>query len=92
MGVNYSSYHGVHFQAPAPGSFIQIRCQMPKFPFTIGSYKVGTRILANNEEADWLLGGAGFIRVENGDFFGTGSTGFSHPFMTNFSAKWSQTD
>jgi lipopolysaccharide transport system ATP-binding protein len=89
MGVNYSSYHGVHFDAPA-NSVLQIRCVMPKFPFTIGTYKVGTRILVNNEEADWLLGGAGFIRVENGDFFGTGSTGFSHSSMTNFLANWQQ--
>jgi len=89
MGVNYSSYHGVHFDAPA-GSVLQIRCILPKFPFTVGTYKVGTRILVNNEEADWLLGGAGFIRVENGDFFGTGSAGFSHSSMTNFLANWSQ--
>jgi lipopolysaccharide transport system ATP-binding protein len=87
MGVNYSSYHGVHFDA-APDSVMQIRCVLPKFPFTIGTYKVGTRILVNNEEADWLLGGAGFIKVENGDFFGTGSAGFSHSSMTNFPAEW----
>lgn len=90
MGVNYSSYHGLHFDAPA-GSVLQIRCILPKFPFTVGTYKVGTRILVNNEEADWLLGGAGFIRVENGDFFGTGSSGFSHSSMTNFLVNWSQT-
>jgi lipopolysaccharide transport system ATP-binding protein len=89
MGVNYSSYHGLHFDAPA-GSVLQIRCILPKFPFTVGTYKVGTRILVNNEEADWLLGGAGFIRVENGDFFGTGSSGFSHSSMTNFLVNWSQ--
>ena len=87
MGVNYSSYHGTHFDAPANGT-ITIRCVIPRFPFTIGTYKVGTRILVNNEESDWLLGGAGFIRVENGDFFGTGSAGFSHSSMTNFLAKW----
>jgi lipopolysaccharide transport system ATP-binding protein len=87
MGVNYSSYHGIHFDAPAHSDLF-IRCRIPRFPFTIGTYKVGTRILVNNEEADWLLGGAGFIRVENGDFFGTGSSGFSHSGMTNFPADW----
>lgn len=89
MGVNYSSYHGAHFDAPANGT-ITIRCVIPRFPFTIGTYKVGTRILVNNEESDWLLGGAGFIRVENGDFFGTGSAGFSHSSMTNFLVNWNQ--
>jgi hypothetical protein len=49
---------------------------------------VGTRILVNNEEADWLLGGAGYIQVENGDFYGTGSIGFSHHYMTNFMGHW----
>lgn len=87
MGVNYSSYHGQLFNAEANSEVI-IECRVPKFPFTIGTYKVGTRILVNSEEADWLLGGAGFIRVENGNFFGTGSNGFSHTGMTNFLAEW----
>jgi lipopolysaccharide transport system ATP-binding protein len=87
MGVNYSSYHGQVFSAEANSEVI-LECRVPKFPFTIGTYKVGTRILVNNEEADWLLGGAGFIRVENGNFFGTGSNGFSHTGMTNFLAEW----
>ena len=87
MGVNYSSYHGVYFEAGPETEFL-IRCVIPRFPFTIGTYKIGTRILVNNEEADWLLGGAGFIRVENGDFFSTGNSGFSHSGMTNFLADW----
>lgn len=87
MGVNYSSYHGKYFDVDANTEFL-IHCRVPHFPFTVGTYKVGTRILVNNEEADWLLGGAAFIRVENGDFFGTGSIGFSHSGMTNFVADW----
>jgi hypothetical protein len=46
--------------------------------------------MVNNEEADWLFGGAGFIQVENGDFFGTGKIGFSNPNMLNISGDWSQ--
>jgi lipopolysaccharide transport system ATP-binding protein len=87
MGVLYSSYQKIFFEAD-PGALISIKCVVPSFPFTIGTYKVGTRILVNNEESDWLLGGAGFISVENGDFFGTGSIGFSHHHMTNFLGRW----
>jgi lipopolysaccharide transport system ATP-binding protein len=87
MGVLYSSYQKVYFEAE-PGELISVRCVIPSFPFTIGTYKVGTRILVNNEEADWLLGGAGYIQVENGDFYGTGSIGFSHHYMTNFMGHW----
>lgn len=88
MGVLYSSYQNFHCDAEADSLFM-ITCKVPKWPFTIGSYKVGTRILVNNEEADWLLGGAGFIKVENGDFYGTGNSGFSHSYMTNFLGEWS---
>jgi len=87
LGVLYSSYQSVFFEMKA-GELQQIKCVIPAFPFTLGSYKVGTRIMVNNEESDWLLGGAGFILVENGDFYGTGSTGFSHQYMTNFLGRW----
>jgi lipopolysaccharide transport system ATP-binding protein len=87
MGVLYSSYQKIFFEGQ-PGELMMVKCVVPSFPFTIGTYKVGTRILVNNEEADWLLGGAGFIAVENGDYFGTGSIGFSHHHMTNFLGRW----
>lgn len=87
MGVLYSSYQSVYFEME-PNQLMRIKCVVPNFPFTIGTYKVGTRIVVNNEESDWLLGGAGFISVENGDFYGTGSTGFTHPYMTNFLGRW----
>lgn len=88
MGVLYSSYQGIYYEA-GPNETMLIKCHVPNFPFTIGTYKVGTRIVVNNEESDWLLGGAGYITVENGDFYGTGSIGFSHHHMTNFLGRWS---
>jgi len=87
MGVLYSSYQSIFFDMK-PNQTLQIKCVVPNFPFTIGNYKVGTRIVVNNEESDWLLGGAGFILVENGDFYGTGNTGFSNPYLTNFIGTW----
>jgi lipopolysaccharide transport system ATP-binding protein len=89
MAVLYSSYQNIHFDA-GPNETILISCRISRFPFSIGSYKIGTRIMVNNEEADWLFGGAGFIQVENGDFFGTGKIGFSNPNMLNISGDWSQ--
>ena len=87
MGVLYSSYQNVFFEAES-NELLYIKVVVPNFPFTIGTYKVGTRILVNSEESDWLLGGAGFIQVENGDFYGTGNIGFSHTHMTNFLGRW----
>ena len=87
MAVIYSSYQNVHFDAEA-GETLTVSCRIASFPFTIGTYKIGTRITVNNEESDWLSGGAGFIKVENGDFFGTGNIGFSNPYMINFKGDW----
>lgn len=87
LGVIYSSYQKMVFEAQ-PNEVFMVSCVIPSFPFTIGSYKIGTRIVANNEEADWLQGGSGYITVENGDFYGTGSIGFSHSHMINFMGRW----
>jgi lipopolysaccharide transport system ATP-binding protein len=87
MGVLYSSYYQ-HYYTAGPHEAFLVTCTIPKFPFSLGNYKVGLRITVNNEEADWLLGGVGYINVENGDFYGTGSPGFSHHHMTNFEGIW----
>ncbi len=87
MGTLYSSYQKVYFDAE-PHEIFSVRCVIPGFPFTIGTYRLGVRIVVNNEEADWLLAGAAFVRVENGDFFGTGSPGFSKHYMTNYLGRW----
>lgn len=87
MAVIYSSYQNVHFDADA-NETLTVSCRIASFPFTIGTYKIGTRITVNNEESDWLSGGAGFIKVENGDFYGTGNIGFSNPYMINFKGDW----
>ena len=90
MGVLYSSYQKIYFESEA-SSYITVSVVIPNFPFTLGTYKVGTRVMVGNDESDWLLGGAGYIRVENGDFYGSGSVGFSHQYMTNFLGRWHHT-
>jgi lipopolysaccharide transport system ATP-binding protein len=89
ISVLYSSYQNIHFDTLA-NETILVSCRIASFPFTIGNYKIGTRIVVNNEESDWLIGGAGFIQVENGDFFNSGSSGFSNPYMINIKGEWNK--
>ncbi|GIK10624.1 MAG: ABC transporter ATP-binding protein [Chloroflexota bacterium] len=79
--VLYSSYVGVNFNdISKAGTF---RCQVPKFPLAPGRYRVGARIVVNSVEADWPQDGIGYIDIESGDYYGTGSNGFggNAPFM-----------
>jgi lipopolysaccharide transport system ATP-binding protein len=74
LSVFYSSYTGSLFnEIPRFGVF---RCHVPKFPFASGRYRVGARIVVSGSEADWPQDGIGYIDVESGDFYGTGSSGF----------------
>jgi lipopolysaccharide transport system ATP-binding protein len=84
--VLYSSYTGTLLDAIAPcGTF---RCHVPRIPLNAGRYRIGARIFVNGDEADWPRNGLGYIDVETGDFYGTGSRGFtgSTPFLID--GKW----
>ena len=70
--VFYSDYMGVTFDVDAAGVF---RCILKDFPFSIGRYYVGVRIVVNGVEADWPTGFVGVINVEAGDFYGDGNYG-----------------
>jgi hypothetical protein len=50
-----------------------------------GRYRVGARITTGGEEADWPRNGVGYLDVESGDFFRSGSEGFRGPtpFLVN---------
>ncbi|NBD18847.1 MAG: ATP-binding cassette domain-containing protein [Cyanobacteria bacterium] len=73
--VLYSSYVGQIFKTiPPEGEF---RCFVPRLPLSAGSYRIGGRIISNYEESDWPKDGLGYLNVEVGDFYGTGSQGFS---------------
>lgn len=81
--VLYSSYVGQEFQiVPEKGSF---RCHVKQLPLSTGRYKMGARITAGGEEADWPNGGIGYLEVEAGDFYGTGKAGFggTAPILVN---------
>jgi len=90
--VLYSSYMGDMFSSLPPcGEF---RCRVERLPLSPGKYNVGARVEVSGEEADWPRDGVGFINVELGDFYGTGSKGFfgtslavPTPFMID--GEWS---
>jgi lipopolysaccharide transport system ATP-binding protein len=67
----------------------EFRCHVAKFPLAPGRYCVGTRLLAGGEEADWLRNWVGYIDVELGDFYGSGSSGFNGPAPVLMSGQWS---
>ncbi len=70
--VFYSDYMGVIFDLENKGV---IKCVIKDFPFSIGRYYVGARIVVNGVEADWPNGFIGVINVEAGDFYGDGNYG-----------------
>lgn len=84
--VLYSSYQGQYLNPP--GEVGQFRCRIGKLPLQAGRYYVGARILADREEADWPKNGVGCLHVEPGDFYGTGSSGFSGTCPFLISGDW----
>lgn len=58
-----------HFTLPASG---EIRCKIPHFPLSRGTYLVTAAFYVNKQLEDFVEEAAK-IDVENGDFFGTGS-------------------
>lgn len=70
--VFYSDYMGITFDLDAAGF---AKCVIKDFPFSIGRYYVGVRIVVNGVEADWPNAFVGVINVEAGDFYGDGNYG-----------------
>ena len=79
--VLYSSYVGQAFETiPHEGIF---RACIQRLPLSKGHYRVGARVTANGEEADWPRDGVGYLEVEGGDYYGTGREGLAGnvPFL-----------
>jgi lipopolysaccharide transport system ATP-binding protein len=81
LSVLYSSYQGITFDLSAEKG--EIRCRIHRLPLAPGRYRLGARITVNGVESDWPRDGIGFIDVVEGDFFGTGKSGFGEnvPFL-----------
>ncbi len=73
LSLFYSDYAGSTFEISNYEG--QIRCKIENFPFSLGQYFVGTRIVINGIEADWPRGYVGSINVESGDFYKHGTFG-----------------
>lgn len=84
--VLYSSYCGRYLNPPERKGFF--RCSVSKLALAAGRYFVGARVVVDHLEADWPKDGVGCLDVEQGDFFGTGSTGFSGPAPFLVSGEW----
>lgn len=87
MMVLYSAYQKTFFDTDGNKLF-EIQCVIKNFPFTYGKYKVGARVLVNNEEADFPQEGIGYIDVESGDFYKSGHTGFGNHGLTLLAGEW----
>jgi lipopolysaccharide transport system ATP-binding protein len=87
LSVIYCSYgNGAFRGVTRTGTF---RCLIRKLPFAAGRYRIGARVEVSGEEADWPEGGVGFLDVEPGDFYGTGSNGFGSTAPVLISGDWS---
>jgi lipopolysaccharide transport system ATP-binding protein len=65
-----TTYSGNHFDIIGPsGKFI---CDVPRIPLQAGNYSITVRVYVGEHIYLDLVQNAGQIRVEKGDFFGTG--------------------
>ncbi|WP_426993728.1 ABC transporter ATP-binding protein [Methylomonas sp. CM2] len=69
--VFYSDYMGVTFEIVNSEGLI--KCRIERWPFSVGNYYIGVRLLANGAEIDWPRGFIGSFYVESGDFYTTGN-------------------
>ncbi len=71
LTIFYSGYNGVTFTSlPMNGKF---KCKVSNFPFSVGQYYIGARIINNGVEVDWPRDFIGVVNVEAGDFYQNGS-------------------
>lgn len=70
ISILYSDYEDYYFSGLS--KFGKIKCMIKNFPYSLGRYLIGVRVLIGGVEADWPKGYVGHIDVEAGDFFGTG--------------------
>jgi lipopolysaccharide transport system ATP-binding protein len=86
LSIYYSSYDNVYFNDL--GEKGQIKLFIKNFFLSKGEYRIGARILNNNEEADWPRDGISTVIVESGNFYLTPKGNeFSNLFLIK--GEWS---
>ncbi|MCK4664230.1 MAG: ABC transporter ATP-binding protein [Bacteroidales bacterium] len=74
LAVNYCSYYNKNYNnLIEKGEFIFI---INNLHLSKGIYKIGARIVVNNEEADWPRNFVAELNIEDGDYYKTGKSGF----------------
>jgi lipopolysaccharide transport system ATP-binding protein len=73
LGNLYNSFQEVYYNFDQ--GYHLVKCKLEKFPFAPGDLTVRGRIVADGNEADYLKDILGVIKVEMGDFYGTGQLG-----------------
>jgi lipopolysaccharide transport system ATP-binding protein len=78
--VHSNDYSGETLNAPGSG---QMRFRVPRFPIAQGRYKAHAQLYVNQQLADWPKEGVGIVDVVQGDFYRTGSLGWTGdaPFL-----------
>ncbi len=86
LSVLYSSYTGDLFKIDKNDG--EIRFKINNLFYAAGRYRIGARIVVHGVESDWPQDGIGFIDIEGGDFYGTGSSGFDNNAPVLLKGVW----
>lgn len=74
--VLYSGYQGAYFEGKE--EYLEAKCLLEDLNLSPGVYQVIGRIEANGLEADWPKESIGTFNIIMGDFYNTGSLGFTN--------------
>ena len=84
---NYSSYQGKFLSVTRGRNMFSFA--LPRFPFKAGRYRVGSRIVVNDCEADWPMYGIGVVDVVPGNFYPHDRTMKHGNGLVMLSGEWS---
>ena len=87
LSVLYSGYQSEYFTFTEKG-YPYISCTIRNIALSPGKYIVKGRIEENDTELDWLKEKLGYIEVEMGDYYGTGSVGYSGNIPMLVKGEW----
>jgi len=88
ISVLYSSYQNEFFDVKNKG-YYTIKCEIDDFNYTISKMQIFGLINENDSVSDWLKIPLGSIEVENGDYYRTGSKGYTKDSICNLKGNWS---
>ncbi len=87
LSVLYSGYQSTYFSFNEKG-YQNVKCVVKSISLSAGKYAIQGRIEENGVEADWPKERLGYIEIEMGDYYGTGSIGFSGSVPLLVKGEW----